>query len=119
MKSLHIHFNINTHLPFNICFSNDFGTTILQRTTTIVLCKIHMLLLLLFPMPIQDKHWYNNKKGRQIAMRISLLIPILIDVFLSLIGTRYDDSVVFLYSKNLLNTGACFYMDYYISLFNA
>ena len=96
MKSLNIRFNINTQLSFNICFSNDFRTTILQWTTTIVLCKIHMLLGWLFPMPIQDKHWYHNKKADQLAMQISLLIPILIDVFLSLIGTLYYNVSVFL-----------------------
>ena len=88
MKSLYIHFNIVAQLPFNICFSNDFRTTILKRTTTIVLLRIHMLLASLFPIPIQDKHCYNNKKAEQTAMRIGLLIPILIVVFLSLIGTR-------------------------------
>ena len=64
MKSLYIHFNINTQLPFNIRFSRDFRTTIVQRTTTIVLLKIQMLLATLFSIPIQDKHWYNNKKSR-------------------------------------------------------
>ena len=88
MKSLYIHFNIYTHLSFGICFSNDFRTTILQWTTTIVILKIHMLFAWLFPIPIQDRNWYNDKKADHIAMRIGLLIPILIDVFLSLIGTR-------------------------------
>ena len=64
MKSIYVHFNINTQLPFNKCFSNVFRTTILQWTTTIVLKKIHMLLAWLFPIPIQDKHWYHNKKSR-------------------------------------------------------
>ena len=59
-----------------------------------------MLFAWLFPIPIQDKHWYNNKKADQIAMRIDLLIPMLIVVFLSLIGTRYWlSSVVFRCSK--------------------
>ena len=89
MKSVYSHFNIIPQLPFNICFSNDFRTTILQWTTTIVLLKIHMLLAWLFPLPIRDKHCYNNKKADQNAMRIGLLNPIQIDVFLSLIGTRY------------------------------
>ena len=88
LKSLYINFNIITQLPFNICFSNDFRSTILQWTTTIVPLKIHMLVAWLFPLPIRDKHCYNNKKADQNAMRIGLLIPILIDVFLSLIGTR-------------------------------
>ena len=64
MTSLYIHFNIIAQLTFNLSFSNDFRTTTLQWTTTIALLKIHMLLAWLFPMPIQDKHWYHNKKSR-------------------------------------------------------